>query len=128
MKRRRPIVEIALLLALSSLLTRQVTGARSAHTTPASPLTVHEWGTFTSIAGPDGRAMSWPPLNAPQDLGTQAEKFLSTAASAPSSRGGGVSRRGDGRVAAGPRARGCRGSGRRGIVRAVPRGPRGGRR
>ncbi len=29
---------------------------------PASsppPLTVHEWGTFTSIAGPDGQAVRW---------------------------------------------------------------------
>jgi hypothetical protein len=31
-------------------------------------LTVHEWGTFTSVAGPDGRAVEWAPLDGPQDL------------------------------------------------------------
>jgi hypothetical protein len=32
------------------------------------PLTVHEWGTFTSIAGPDGAAQIWRPLAGAQDL------------------------------------------------------------
>ena len=41
--------------------------------TPASPndpgnVTVHEWGTFTSIAGPDGDAVGWVPLSGPDDL------------------------------------------------------------
>jgi len=31
-------------------------------------LTVHEWGTFTSIAGADGRAVEWLPLAGPADL------------------------------------------------------------
>ena len=31
-------------------------------------ITVHEWGTFTSIAGEDGRAMSWRPYGGPTDL------------------------------------------------------------
>lgn len=31
-------------------------------------LTVHEWGTFTSISGPDGRAMDWLPLTGSTDL------------------------------------------------------------
>jgi hypothetical protein len=31
-------------------------------------LTVHEWGTFTSVAGPDGQSVNWSPLNGPQDL------------------------------------------------------------
>jgi len=34
----------------------------------ASPLVVHEWGTFTSIAGADGRAVEWLPFRAPPDL------------------------------------------------------------
>jgi hypothetical protein len=29
---------------------------------------VHEWGTFTSIAGADGRAVGWTPLSGPDDL------------------------------------------------------------
>ena len=32
------------------------------------PFTVHEWGTFTSIAGSDGRAMPWRPLTGPSEL------------------------------------------------------------
>ena len=29
---------------------------------------VHEWGTFTSVAGKDGSALSWQPLSGPSDL------------------------------------------------------------
>src|SRR2546422_8717270 len=29
-------------------------------------LTVHEWGTFTAIAGKDGRAAEWLPLGVPR--------------------------------------------------------------
>jgi hypothetical protein len=32
------------------------------------PLVVHEWGTFTSIAGQDGTAAEWLPLSGPPDL------------------------------------------------------------
>lgn len=35
---------------------------------PESPLIAHEWGTFTSIAGPDGKAMEWLPLTGSTDL------------------------------------------------------------
>jgi len=31
-------------------------------------LTIHEWGTFTSIAGKDGMAVDWQPLDGPTDL------------------------------------------------------------
>ena len=34
------------------------------HTSP--DLTVHEWGTFTAIAGKDGRAAEWLPLGLPR--------------------------------------------------------------
>jgi hypothetical protein len=37
-------------------------------------LVVHEWGTFTSIAGRDGVALEWRPLNGPSDL----PKFVHT--------------------------------------------------
>lgn len=37
-------------------------------------LVVHEWGTFTSIAGKDGVALEWRPLNGPVDL----PKFVHT--------------------------------------------------
>ena len=39
-----------------------------------SNLVVHEWGTFTSIAGKDGVALEWRPLNGPPDL----PKFVHT--------------------------------------------------
>jgi hypothetical protein len=35
-----------------------------------SHLVVHEWGTFTSIAGKDGIALEWRPLSGPTDLPT----------------------------------------------------------
>ena len=34
----------------------------------SSGVVVHEWGTFTSIAGPDGQAVQWRPLTGPSDL------------------------------------------------------------
>jgi len=40
----------------------------------ADRLVVHEWGTFTSIAGRDGVALEWRPLNGPSDL----PKFVHT--------------------------------------------------
>lgn len=40
----------------------------------ADHLVVHEWGTFTSIAGKDGVALEWRPLNGPSDL----PKFVHT--------------------------------------------------
>ena len=33
-----------------------------------SGLTVHEWGTFTTVAGKGGRAIDWLPLSGPVDL------------------------------------------------------------
>ena len=35
---------------------------------PGNDLMAHEWGTFTSIAGPDGQAMDWLPLTGSTDL------------------------------------------------------------
>jgi len=36
------------------------------HSSP--DLTVHEWGTFTAIAGEDGQAVEWTPFTGPADL------------------------------------------------------------
>src|SRR5438105_4652012 len=49
----------------------------SAETSP-DRLIVHEWGTFTSIAGKDGVALDWRPLNGATDL----PKFVHTMQSA----------------------------------------------
>jgi hypothetical protein len=38
-------------------------------------LTAHEWGTFTSIAGKDGRAVEWLPLTGSSDLPPFVEHF-----------------------------------------------------
>jgi len=38
-------------------------------------LTVHEWATFTSIAGPDGQAVEWSPLTGATDLPGFVEHF-----------------------------------------------------
>jgi hypothetical protein len=35
---------------------------------PANPLTVHEWGTFTSVAAATGEELPWSPFNGPVDL------------------------------------------------------------
>src|SRR5271167_2115097 len=43
---------------------------------PSSPdLTVHEWGTFTAIAGKDGHAVQWTPLTGSTDLPRFVEHF-----------------------------------------------------
>lgn len=39
-------------------------------------LTVHEWGTFTSIAGNDGRAVEWSPLTEPKTGSTDLPSFV----------------------------------------------------
>jgi hypothetical protein len=41
----------------------------------ANDLTVHEWGTFTSVAGPDGQAVEWLPLTGSTDLPGFVEHF-----------------------------------------------------
>jgi hypothetical protein len=51
-----------LLLALSTF------GLAPAHGSDNAGLVVHEWGTFTSIAGENGQAVEWLPLNGPSDL------------------------------------------------------------
>ena len=38
-------------------------------------LVAHEWGTFTTVAGEDGRAIEWLPLNGPTDLPCFVEHF-----------------------------------------------------
>jgi hypothetical protein len=43
---------------------------------PVNPdLTAHEWGTFTSIAGRNGLAVEWSPLNGSTDLPLFVEHF-----------------------------------------------------
>ncbi|HWT00080.1 MAG TPA: hypothetical protein VN256_07525 [Pyrinomonadaceae bacterium] len=61
----------ALAALVGAKLLAQNAPARQAGKKAASSenrLVVHEWGTFTSIAGRDGVALEWRPLNGPSDL------------------------------------------------------------
>jgi hypothetical protein len=49
--------------------------SRAAKPPVYSDLTVHEWGTFTSIAGNDGRGLRWLPLTGSTDLPGFVEHF-----------------------------------------------------
>ena len=77
----RAIVTGLLILAVTAIVgitlsagTSRVTKG-APQTLPATDLlVVHEWGTFTSIAGKDGIALEWRPLNGPTDL----PKFVHT--------------------------------------------------
>ena len=60
---RHRLIPIALLLAVTGF------GAAAPHGAASAPqVVVHEWGTFTSIAGQDGGAVEWLPLSGPPDL------------------------------------------------------------
>src|SRR5215471_4056739 len=64
------IMSAAIVLRLS-----HTSGAGEHPSLSAQPgLIVHEWGTFTSIAGKDGVALEWRPLNGSSDL----PKFIHT--------------------------------------------------
>jgi hypothetical protein len=60
----RFVTVIAPVLAISAVLLT----AANLHLTPSSGLTVHEWGTFTSVAGEDGSAIEWDTLGCKSDL------------------------------------------------------------
>src|SRR5437764_7242505 len=64
-----------LILAAVVVTVFKTSGWNAAKLVPAaSGLIVHEWGTFTSIAGKDGVALEWRPLNGASDL----PKFVHT--------------------------------------------------
>jgi len=69
-----PYFAATLLFAISFSLVHA-----NAKQVPESDLTVHEWGTFTSIAGPDGSSMGWLPLTGSTDLPTFVEHFREVA-------------------------------------------------
>ncbi len=61
---------LAVILALSGSkpAANQAESPEKARPSSDSRLIVHEWGTFTSIAGNDGTAVEWRPLNGSSDL------------------------------------------------------------
>jgi hypothetical protein len=72
---RFAVLGTALLVALSDLLLPE---AAQAQQSSDSHLIVHEWGTFTSIAGDDGNALLWLPIATKSDLPTFVEHFRNT--------------------------------------------------
>jgi len=70
---RLALVFGAVLLMVAGI-TIKLRRTSSANTSQENRLVVHEWGTFTSIAGKDGVALEWRPLNGSADL----PKFVHT--------------------------------------------------
>jgi hypothetical protein len=68
MKRSLLIFGIACYLALTLTLLDLNVAEKAEAQKNASDLVVHEWGTFTSVAGKNGVALDWRPLNGASDL------------------------------------------------------------
>src|SRR5262245_43620621 len=70
----RRSVSVVAVLAFTALLGVRLYGSKN-DSGSTSNITVHEWGTFTSVAGPDGQAAQWLPLAGPSDLPCFVEYF-----------------------------------------------------
>jgi hypothetical protein len=70
------IFAVIALLAVTAFTTATVNAPGGSY---ATGLTAHEWGTFTTVAGPDGRAIDWLPLGGPTDLPCFVERFRNVA-------------------------------------------------
>src|SRR5215218_858110 len=64
-----------LLLLLASTALTGSTVSPVATSSTSTPLTVHEWGTFTSIAAEDGGAETWVPQQPPGELPCFVERL-----------------------------------------------------
>jgi len=65
----RPVILGLGLLVLAVVAGTRLSSFSAASTGGTTPeLVVHEWGTFTSVAGQDGSALIWRPLNVESDL------------------------------------------------------------
>jgi len=62
------------LCTIASIGTATVVSPRSTERWPHA-LVAHEWGTFTSVADENGRAIDWLPLGGPSDLPCFVEHF-----------------------------------------------------
>jgi len=62
------------LIATGGLCSAAVVSSTPAHRWPRA-LSVHEWGTFTTVAGENGAAVDWLPLGGPADLPCFVEHF-----------------------------------------------------
>lgn len=70
MKRLGALILLPLTLAGTSAMVGAGAGDSGTQgpTLNSPDLEVHEWGTFTSLAGPDGQAVEWTPFSGPSDL------------------------------------------------------------
>ena len=68
------IAAVLAILALPTLLGVTISASVDDNAGQGS-FTVHEWGTFTSVAGPDGKTAQWLPLAGPTDLPCFVEQF-----------------------------------------------------
>jgi hypothetical protein len=77
MTQRNPATRFALLgiLVLAAVVLYFAGSLVAGELRPAPDLTVHEWGTFTAIAGPDGRAREWTVFYDPAELPEFVERF-----------------------------------------------------
>lgn len=69
-----PVLAVFALLALATTGGSALTANNDRLKGPGG-LTVHEWGTFTTVAGPDGLAVDWLPLGGPYDLPCFVDHF-----------------------------------------------------
>jgi hypothetical protein len=75
MSRHFRLIAVLLTALMVTLWSPASAGSSDAPDQPQHALVVHEWGTFTSIAGPDGKAIEWLPLNGPSDLPCFVNRF-----------------------------------------------------
>src|SRR5712672_2381589 len=73
MSRKPLLIALNALLACSFAISTHSLGREASPV--SSSLTAHEWGTFTSIAGGDGKAVEWSPLTGSTDLPGFVEQF-----------------------------------------------------
>jgi hypothetical protein len=71
---RKRIVSGLVVIAVAAFTTAALT-ARTSDRPSADGLTIHEWGTFTTVADQHGRAVDWYPLGGPTDLPCFVEHF-----------------------------------------------------
>jgi hypothetical protein len=66
---RQRVIPVVILLIAGVLASAEAPhGTATLFEADPHRLVVHEWGTFTSVAGADGAAVEWTPLVAPPDL------------------------------------------------------------
>ena len=70
-----PTLAVAFLAVLVMTGGSPVTASNTDNFPRPDGLTVHEWGTFTTVAGLDGRPIEWLPLGGPADLPCFVEHF-----------------------------------------------------